>query len=181
VDVSSAKELRKKKTPTPPESPVSRESPHIMLMTGQDEELGFDDLHVVHQEIQREDGETEIIPVVTKVPLGKLVKRKSKTDLRKGMVTKRILANTTSLHDDTIEVMKGENGVPVVVPSKNKERGNQAEKVATGGLASPQASGRWNMTDLKNTLARSNVGQIDRNRNLNSLIIGIILSKEAKE
>jgi hypothetical protein len=34
VDLSSVKELRKKKTPTPPESPVSRESPHIMLMTG---------------------------------------------------------------------------------------------------------------------------------------------------
>jgi hypothetical protein len=128
--------------------------------------LGYDDLHVVHQEIQREDGETEIIPVVTKVPLGKLVKRKSKNDLRKGMITKRVGGGITSLNDDTIEVMKGENGVPVVVPSKNKDRGHQAEKVATGGLKSPQAQGKWSMNDLKNTLSKTNVGHIDSNLSL---------------
>jgi len=147
---------------TPNDSPKSS-SPNLSMLEGDDDEAGFQTLHIVHQEIRREDGETEIVPVTIKMGNRKINVKKQNQDQKKRrpIITEDSKASKDS--DDSIEVMIDENGVPIIVKKSSNKKGNQGSKIPTGGLDSPQATKKWTAKQLIEALENGAMDDMDRN------------------
>lgn len=109
------------------------------MLADQDDEANFEDLRIVHQEITKEDGETEIVPIAMKIINSKVQPKKANriqpTKKQEFLKKRNETDEGVNSDEESIEVMMDENGNPVVVStSQRKQKGKLAEKVPTGGV-----------------------------------------------